>query len=215
MEDYKLVVITFPSLAAGDSVTYQVEFHQIVPEFKGYFDLQKTFSRAMVNDAAEIVIDAPKEMPLHTDFAMMSALPVEDSATRRVYRWTYKNSRYVATYIGAGGWVPHEAQWTLTHRYGDCKDHVTLLAALLAVKGIESDPVLINADLASFTLPKVPVRAFNHAITYLPRWQLYLDSTDNLATFGVLPEADSGRPVLHAGRGLRRQRLGRLHRQWQ
>jgi transglutaminase-like putative cysteine protease len=230
----------------------------------------------MVNDAAEIVIDAPKEMPLHTDFAMMSALPVEDSATRRVYRWTYKrdhideyetysadgrladafveasnypdyatignayyaeakakaqptaeivklandltqgidapldqahvlydfvrkNIRYVATYIGAGGWVPHEAQWTLTHRYGDCKDHVTLLAALLAVKGIESDPVLINADLASFTLPKVPVRAFNHAITYLPRWQLYLDSTDNLATFGVLPEADSGRPVLHAG----------------
>jgi transglutaminase-like putative cysteine protease len=275
MEDYQLVVVTFPRLAAGDSTTYTVEFTQVEPEFKGHFDLLKTFSRSLLNDDSEIVIDAPREMDLKTESAHVDASTVEDTDGRRTYRWHYrrdhiddyepysadgrladayieasnypdyaaigaayyaeardkalptptvrllaaqltqgvdaprdqarvlydwvrKNIRYVATYIGAGGWVPHDADWTLAHRYGDCKDHVTLLTALLASRGIASDAVLINADLGSFTLPRVPVRAFNHAINYLPQWHLYLDSTDTLATFGVLPEVDNGRPVLHA-----------------
>jgi transglutaminase-like putative cysteine protease len=275
MEDYKLVVLTFPRLSAGDSVTYDVEFTQTHPEFKGFFDVLKTFSRSVVNDDAEIVIDAPREMNLRVESGQVNASAVEESGNRRIFRWHYsrdhideyepfsadgrladafieasnypdyaaignayyseakskavpsvavkrladeltagvdqpldqahvlydwvrKNIRYVATYIGAGGWVPHDAGWTMEHRYGDCKDHVTLLAALLAARGIDSETVLVNADMASFTLPHVPVRSFNHAITYLPRWKLYLDSTDNLATFGVLPEADAGRPVLHA-----------------
>ena len=276
MEDYKLVVITFPRLAAGDSVSYDVEFTQLQPEFAGFFDVLKTFSRSVVNDDAEIVIDAPREMNLHVEADRVESSPVEETATRRIYRWRYsrdhideyepyaadgrladayieasnypdyaaignayyseakdksvpspaiiklaadltagvstpqdqahalydwvrKNIRYVATYIGAGGWVPHDAEWTLEHRYGDCKDHVTLLAALLAARGIQSETVLVNADMSSFTLPHVPVRAFNHAISYLPSLNVYLDSTDNLATFGTLPEADSGRPVLHTG----------------
>ena len=105
---------------------------------------------------------------------------------RRLYDWVNLNIRYVATYVGAGGYVPHAAADVMRNRYGDCKDHVTILEALLAAKGIESSAAIVNAR-ASYLLPKVPSRApFNHAITYLPEFDLFVDSTDRLAPFGAL-----------------------------
>jgi hypothetical protein len=46
-------------------------------------------------------------------------------------------------------------------------------------------------------LPTVPLLGrFNHAITYVPEFKLYLDSTNPWARFGQLPGADLGAPVL-------------------
>lgn len=43
-------------------------------------------------------------------------------------------------------------------------------------------------------LPKVPLLSrFNHAITYVPEFKLYTDSTNPWARFGQLPEGDWGR----------------------
>ena len=56
-----------------------------------------------------------------------------------------QNIRYVAVYLGNGGLEPNSAQSILDNHYGDCKDHVTILEALLAAKGIASSPVLIGA----------------------------------------------------------------------
>ncbi len=67
--------------------------------------------------------------------------------------WVRKNIRYVAVYVGAGGVVPHSAQAVLDNRYGDCKDHVALLEALLKAVAIESSPALINAGNA-YVLPR-------------------------------------------------------------
>ena len=81
---------------------------------------------------------------------------------------------------------------------GDCKDHTTLLQALLAVKGIASTPVLINSGDA-YTLPEVPaVDIFNHVINYVPSLDLYADSTARYTSFGLLPFDDSGKPVIHS-----------------
>jgi len=41
--------------------------------------------------------------------------------------------------------VPHDAQSILDNRYGDCKDHVVILEALLEAVGIDSSPALINS----------------------------------------------------------------------
>jgi transglutaminase-like putative cysteine protease len=115
---------------------------------------------------------------------------------RRLYDWVNLNIRYVATYVGAGGFVPHAAADVLRNRYGDCKDHVILLEALLAAKGIESSAAILNAG-SSFLWPKVPSRTpFNHAITYLPEFDLFVDSTDRLQPFGVLPSDVSDKPVM-------------------
>ncbi|TWI69581.1 transglutaminase superfamily protein [Pseudoduganella lurida] len=136
----------------------------------------------------------PAIRTLADDIAGKAATPREQA--HLLYDWVRANIRYVATYVGDGGWVPDDAAAILERRYGDCKDHVALLEALLAARGIEASPVLLLADQENYTLPSIPVMWFNHAISYLPALDLYLDSTDSTMPFGLLPDSDSGKPVL-------------------
>lgn len=116
--------------------------------------------------------------------------------------WVRKNIRYVALYIGTGGIVPHAASEILEHRYGDCKDHVTLLEALLAAAGIDSTPALINSGNA-FTLPSVgAVGVLNHVITFVPSLNLYIDSTASDEAAGYLPQGDLGKTVVLTKMGM-------------
>lgn len=114
-----------------------------------------------------------------------------------LYRWVSKEIRYVGIFLGFGGVVPHSADDIEKARYGDCKDHVTILEALLAAKGIQSSTVLVNAA-GSYWLPKVAITPgqFNHVITYLPEFKIYVDSTVGMAPFGVLPLQELGKPAL-------------------
>jgi transglutaminase-like putative cysteine protease len=116
--------------------------------------------------------------------------------TQRLYDWVRKNIRYVATYIGNGGWVPHEAAWVLENRYGDCKDHVVILEALLHAVGIESSPVLISAGSSDYSLPAVPILFFDHEISWVPSLDLFLDATADTVPFGLLPANEQDKPVL-------------------
>ncbi|MFT4248524.1 MAG: DUF3857 domain-containing protein [Pseudomonas sp.] len=114
-----------------------------------------------------------------------------------LYAWVARNIRYVAVYLGNGGLEPNGADSILDNHYGDCKDHTVILEALLAAKGIASTPVLIGAE-GGPTLPPIPVLGrFNHAITYIPEFDLYVDSTNPYARFGQLPASDLGAPVVH------------------
>lgn len=116
---------------------------------------------------------------------------------KRLYDWVAHNIRYVAIHLDIGGFVPHPAEEVLAIRYGDCKDHVVLLEALLAAKGIASTPALIDLR-PNYALPEVATpQAFNHVITYIPSLDLYLDSTNPYAPFGVLPMENTDKPVIH------------------
>ena len=116
-----------------------------------------------------------------------------------IYRWVSGNIRYVALFMGAGGYVPHTADEIISVRYGDCKDKTTLMTALLAARGIRSAPVLVNAT-NRYILPDTPVlSAFNHVITWLPDFNLFVDSTSGFAAFGVLPDGLMGKRALIAG----------------
>ncbi len=113
-----------------------------------------------------------------------------------LYNWVASNIRYVAIFLEYGGVVPHDAETILDSRYGDCKDHVVLLQALLSAKNIKSHPVLINA-LNNYWLPETAAPfLFNHAITYLPEFDLYVDSTINVAPFAALSPLEVGKTVL-------------------
>ena len=118
--------------------------------------------------------------------------------TRLLYNWVSKNIRYVGSYIGNGGYVPHDSQTILDNRWGDCKDHVVILEALLAAKGIDSSPALINTN-DSYVLPKLAGLVFNHVITYVPSLDLYLDSTAQFAPFGSLPTSVLNKNVVLTG----------------
>ena len=128
-----------------------------------------------------------------------------------LYRWVSKEIRYVGIFLGFGGVVPHSADEIALARYGDCKDHVTILEALLAAKGIKSSPVLVN-NSDSYWLPKVAVTPgqFNHMISYLPDFKLYVDSTAGLAPFGVLPAQELGKKVLVIDDGSGQPRIDTL-----
>jgi len=118
-----------------------------------------------------------------------------------LYDWVCRNIAYVDLVPGAGGFAPHAAADVLALRSGDSKDHVVLLEALLAAKGIASEPALIAAD-GPYVLPDAPSPFyFNHLITYVPEQKLFVDSTERYAPFGVLPFADADRPAVLVSSG--------------
>ena len=107
----------------------------------------------------------------------------------------------MAIYLKDGGFVPHFADSIIRNRYGDCKDNNTLLIALLAAKGIEASSALINAS-DSYTLPNlVTFGTFDHMITYLPQWDMYVDATQEFAPFGVLAFGELDKPTLLSSLG--------------
>lgn len=119
-----------------------------------------------------------------------------------LYDWVSSHIGYVEIVLGNGGFVPHRASAVLSNRFGDCKDHVVLLEALLAAKGIDSTAVLIRVAAATYKLPDAASpHNFDHVITYIPSFNLYLDSTAQLAPFGVLPYTDTGKPVVLVSTG--------------
>ena len=113
-----------------------------------------------------------------------------------IHNWVRKNIRYVAVYLGAGGWVPHDIGWILKNGYGDCKDHALLLQTLLKAVNIEAAPVLISTA-NEYVLAELPV-GFNHCIVYIPDLNLFSDPTDGRIPPGALPWADSDKPVVVA-----------------
>lgn len=116
-----------------------------------------------------------------------------------IYGWVSRHIRYVALELGREAIVPHAADTVLANGYGDCKDHAVLFSALLKAKGIASNTVLINLG-TSYELAGPPTfGTLNHAITYLPQFKLYADTTAGVAPFGVLPFEEYGKPVVMIG----------------
>ena len=75
-----------------------------------------------------------------------------------------KDIRYVAIELGIGGWQPHSANDVYTHKYGDCKDKVTLMSSMLKQIGLESYYLFINTERGAVGPDTPPERMFDHAI---------------------------------------------------
>jgi transglutaminase-like putative cysteine protease len=133
------------------------------------------------------------------------------AVARLLFEWTQRNVRYVAVSIGQGKLMPVAPIETVRNRYGDCKAQVALLAALLAARGIASEPALMNVTSSRYVLPETPVADFDHVILYLPELDLYVDPTSHFSSFGSLRWNHSDKPVLHAVVG--ESRVARLPRE--
>lgn len=112
-----------------------------------------------------------------------------------IARWIAKEMRYVAIFVGTGGYVPHDLPDILKNRYGDCKDHTLLMMGLLKAAGIESAPTLINTANADWT-PPIAAAVYNHVLVYIPGLKLFHDPTASQIPFGKLPWSDSAKPVV-------------------
>lgn len=119
-------------------------------------------------------------------------------AAQAIYDWVAGNIRYVAVYLDPNdGWVPHDAAEVLRNGYGDCKDHVVLMQALLAARGIRADAALIDQGARTRDLP-LWVPQFNHAIVYLPEYGRFANPTNPYARFGSLDHSLAGKTVVLA-----------------
>jgi transglutaminase-like putative cysteine protease len=120
-------------------------------------------------------------------------------AARAIYDWVTVNIRYIAVYLNPDdGWVPHAASEVVRNGYGDCKDHVVLMQALLAARGILGHAAIIQWGNRFVDAPVWHPFQFNHAIVYLPDFDIYLNPTNPYATFDSLDRALSGKTVVIA-----------------
>lgn len=119
-------------------------------------------------------------------------------AVKALYMWESQHIHYIGLELGVGGYVPISANTTLRTGYGDCKQHSTLLEALLAARGIRADPVLINWN-NGFKLLPLPGLDFNHAIDYLPKYHVFLDTTGEFETPGQLAIGERDKEVVISG----------------
>ncbi len=144
--------------------------------------------------------DKAKITPTVQHLADQITAGITDPYTRAktLYNWVSRNIRYVSVDIGDSGYVPNPDDQIIAAGYGDCKDHVTLLKALLAAKGIPSSGTLVNWDSA-YAPMTVALPEFNHIITYIPQFNLFADSTAQFAPFGTLPSLERGKQALITG----------------
>ncbi|MCP4006087.1 MAG: DUF3857 domain-containing transglutaminase family protein [bacterium] len=64
----------------------------------------------------------------------------------KLFRFAADEIRYVSLSHGDATVVPHPASLTLSRRYGDCKDKVTMLVAMGRAAGLDIFPVLTSSD---------------------------------------------------------------------
>jgi transglutaminase-like putative cysteine protease len=126
-----------------------------------------------------------------------------------IHEWVVANIRYTNVVLGAGGIVPRTPDSVLANRYGDCKDHTTLIRALLAARGIASEYALVNASNPTYQSPPIPALGFDHVIVYVPDLDIYADGTAKYLPFGTLPASLYDKPTLRCSE--RSSKMTRIH----
>jgi Domain of Unknown Function with PDB structure (DUF3857)/Transglutaminase-like superfamily len=124
---------------------------------------------------------------------------------RAVSTFMQQQIRYVAIEIGIGGQIPHSAEDIFRNRYGDCKDKVTLMIAMLDAVGVRATWVMVDTDRGVVD-PNVPSLMGNHMIAAIEipkgyenpalkavvtandgRRYLIFDPTNEYVPIGLLP----------------------------
>ena len=126
----------------------------------------------------------------------------ERAKIKAVYRYVLSKTRYVGLEFGINSFRPYPVETILSRRFGDCKDKASLMRALLEALGIDSRLVLLRMKRLGSLPPAPPSLAvFNHAILYVPKYDLYLDGTAEFHGSAELPGDDRGAEVLVVGPG--------------
>lgn len=114
-----------------------------------------------------------------------------------IYDYVVRHTRYVHLGFGLAGWQPYRTTRCFDQRYGDCKDTASLLKVMLGIAGIDAHVVLIRtADLGRLNNPLPTLGGYNHAIAYVPEFDLYLDGTTSYFSSHDLPSVDQGATAL-------------------
>lgn len=132
-----------------------------VTDFASWADLGALMA-PLYDKAAAI----PKQGALRTELERIQNLsPDPKRRTEAALALVQDRVRYVALAMGAGGYVPADADTTWSRRYGDCKGKTALLLALLHAMGIQAEPVAVSTTFGDGLDARLPmVGLFNHVL---------------------------------------------------
>lgn len=101
--------------------------------------------------------------------------------------------RYVGLEFGEHSYRPYGTDQVWARRFGDCKDQSNLLVTLMELAGIEAHVALVRTrPHGRLERPLPSLAFFDHAIVYVPQWDLYFDPTSPHHSWGDLPVVDQG-----------------------
>lgn len=123
---------------------------------------------AWYHDLARDRIEVTPEIEQEAARALEGAGNGRLATVRALAKHVRDRIRYLAVELGIGGYQPRPASATLDNLYGDCKDKATLLQSLLAARGVESYPVLVNLSNPGMVADAIPVARFNHLVVAVP-----------------------------------------------
>jgi hypothetical protein len=122
----------------------------------------------------------------------------EGEKVEALYNFAAKKVKYISLVsLGIGGYEPHPASETLRNLYGDCKDKVALLSALLESEGLHASSLLISAD-RKLDLEVPSPWPFDHVITMLElgKNRIWLDPSPAVLPLGMLAPSLRGKEGL-------------------
>jgi transglutaminase-like putative cysteine protease len=144
-----------------------------------YADLvrpQFALDQSLENELARIVAG------LHSDKEKIAA----------IQEFVLRSTHYVALEFGVYSYKPYPVTQIYARRFGDCKDKASLMIALLHAAGIEAEIALVRTrSLGDVVTEPASIALFNHAIVYVPKYDLWLDGTAEYAG-RELPLEDQG-----------------------
>jgi transglutaminase-like putative cysteine protease len=163
-----------------------------VSTFTSYAELARAFAKQLdkqVQPSSEVSRVAEQ---------VVRGLPEPGEKALAINRWVQQNIRYRAVYADQGPWLFSRSATEILHaRYGDCKDHVVLMEAMLRAVGIQSTPAMVDRGRDHFTLPQIASPfVFDHVITYVPELDLYLDPSFKDIAGRYLPPSELDKPTL-------------------
>ncbi|MFT6338176.1 MAG: transglutaminase-like putative cysteine protease [Arcticibacterium sp.] len=118
---------------------------------------------------------------------------------RKIFYWVQNNIKYIAFEDGMRGFIPHQADYVMEKRYGDCKDMTSILVGLLKSEGIDANFTWIGTRDIPFKYTEIPSPIVdNHMIASveIEGRTYFLDATGSYSPLGFPTSMIQGKESL-------------------
>ena len=121
----------------------------------------------------------------------------DEEKIQAVYEFVLRNTNYVAMEFGIYSYKPYPVTQVYARRFGDCKDKASLMIAMLRALNIDAELALVRTrKLGDVSDRATTLAIFNHALAYVPKYDMWLDGTAEFAGSRELPLDDQGAMAL-------------------
>lgn len=165
-----------------------------VSSFRDWDEVARYYAN-MIQD--QFQIDAAVRSEIQ---AIVRGLKDDRQKIQALYHYLSRKTRYVGLEFGIHGYLPYPAYQVFARKYGDCKDKALLLTSMLRAVGVEAQVALVRTRIRGELHPEpASLSAFDHAICYVPKYDLWLDCTTEFNGTQELPDMDRGALALLIG----------------